>query len=251
MLALLQDSEEQVTHIAVAFDNPVRSFRNDLFDDYKSEEGVPEELLEQFDLAEEATAALGITVWRMDEFEADDALATAAARFGPEVDQVRIMTPDKDLGQCLSGRHVVQIDRMRKTLTDEAGLLERRGIAPGSLADWLALVGDTADGIPGIPGFGAKSAAAVLARYHRIEDIPDAAEDWDLKVRGAQRLASNLAARREDALLYKRLATLREDVPLAESLADLEWQGTPRDLFLRWCEEYAAPQFAQRPLRWT
>ena len=250
LLALLQDESERVTHLAVAFDNPIRSFRNDLFDDYKSGEGLEETLLEQFDPAEEATAALGITVWRMDEFEADDALAAGAARYAPGVEQVRIMTPDKDLGQSLRGTHIVQVDRMRAKVTDEAALLERRGVAPASIPDWLALVGDSADGIPGIPGFGAKSAAAVLARYERIEAIPDSAEDWDVKLRGAARLAGNLAERRDDALLYKRLATLREDVPLAESLEDLEWLGAPKQRFEQWSEANRAQALAGRIKRW-
>lgn len=250
LISLLQDRDEQVTHIAVAFDNPVSSFRNDLFDGYKSEAGVPAELLEQFDAAEEATAAIGITVWRMVEFEADDALASGAARYGPLALQVRIMTPDKDLGQCLVGTRVVQVDRMRRVVTDEAGLLDRRGVTPGSLADWLALVGDSADGIPGIPGFGAKSAASVLSRYARIEDIPDSAAEWDVEVRGAARLAGNLAARRDDALLYKRLAILREDVPLEESLDDLEWRGAPKERFLKWCDANAAGRLAGRIERW-
>jgi 5'-3' exonuclease len=251
LISLLQDRAEAVTHLAVAFDNPVHSFRNEMFDGYKGEDGVPEELLAQFDAAEEATAALGVVVWRMVEFEADDALATGAARYAPLVDQVRIMTPDKDLGQSLDGQHVVQVDRMRNKLTDEAGLLERRGIAPASLADWLGLVGDSADGIPGIPGFGEKSAAAVLSRYGHIENIPESAEDWDLKVRGAQRLAGNLAERREDALLYKRLATLRKDVPITESLEDLEWRGAPKQRFLAWCEENLANPLAARVDRWS
>jgi 5'-3' exonuclease len=250
LISLLQNRSEQVTHLAVAFDNPVHSFRNELFDGYKSEEGLPEELLEQFDDAEDATAALGITVWRMGEFEADDALATGAARYAPQVEQVRIMTPDKDLGQCLVGSSVVQVDRMRDKVTDEAGLLERRGVKPGSLADWLALVGDAADGIPGIPGFGAKSTAKILGRYERIEDIPDSAGRWDIKVRGAERLARNLADRRDDAMLYKRLAILREDVPLTESLDDLEWRGAPKERFLDWCEANAAAQLAGRIDRW-
>ena len=251
MLSLLQDRDEAVTHIAVAFDNPIRSFRNELFEGYKSGEGVEAELLLQFDPAEEATAALGITVWRMDRYEADDALATAAARFAPDVGQVRIMTPDKDLGQCIRGDQVVQVDRMRGKVTDEAALLERRGISPSSLADWLALVGDSADGIPGIPGFGAKSAATVLAHYGSIEAIPDQASDSSVTLRGAERLARNLREQRDDALLYKRLATLVEDVPLNESFEDLEWRGAPRNRFVAWCEANAVPQFANRPQRWS
>lgn len=246
LLFLLESEEEAVTHLAVAFDNPIRSFRNDLFAGYKTEAGVPEELLAQFDLAESATAALGITVWSMQRFEADDALATGAACFRERVEQVRILTPDKDLGQCLRGTHVVQVDRMRRRLIDEAELRKRRGIAPASIPDWLALVGDAADGIPGIPGFGEKSASALLAHYGTIEAIPDLAHRWQVEVRGAKRLAGNLAERRDDALLYKRLATLVEDVPLEESLDDLEWRGAPRAAFLEWCDLVAVPRLRDR-----
>ena len=189
---------------------------------------MPEELAAQFDAAERATAALGVTVWSMDRYEADDALASGAARFRDEVEQVRLMTPDKDLGQSIRGTRVVQIDRMRKKLTDEQKLRELRGVGPASIPDWLGLMGDSADGIPGIPGFGAKSAAAVLAHYERIENIPKDAADWKVAVRGAQRLAANLAERREEALLYKRLATLAEDAPISRRLAELEWKGVPR-----------------------
>lgn len=251
LLALLEDPAEAVTHIAVAFDNPIRSFRNDLFDAYKTEAGVPADLLEQFDGAETATTALGVTAWSMDEWEADDALATGAARFWEAVDQVRIMTPDKDLGQSVRGQRVVQVDRMRDKLVDEPRLRELRGgIGPRSIPDWLGLVGDTADGIPGIPGFGAKSASAVLARYERIEDIPDDPELWEVPVRGAKRLAANLAERRDDALLYKKLATLVEDVPLKESLEDLEWTGVPKAKFQKWCDANGAGRLRDRPRRW-
>ena len=225
LLTLLDDVDEAVTHVAVAFDNPIRSFRNRLFDGYKTEEGVPADLLAQFTPAEDATAALGVVCWSMDEWEADDALATAAHRFRDEVDQVRILTPDKDLGQCLEGTRVVQVDRVRRKFIDEAALRERRGVAPASIPDLLALVGDSADGIPGIPGFGEKTAAAVLARFEHIEAIPDDPRTWPESIRGAARLAATLAGRRADAMLYRELATLRRDVPLAESLADLRWSG--------------------------
>jgi 5'-3' exonuclease len=251
LLALLQEPSEVVTHIAVAFDNPIRSFRNDMFAGYKTEEGLPPELLAQFDLAEEATAALGITVWSMDRYEADDALAAGAAQYAPGVDQVRIMTPDKDLGQAVRGRHVVQVDRMRSRVFDESVIRAMRGVAPTSIPDWLGLVGDTADGIPGIPGFGAKSAAAVLARYETIEAIPTYAHEWDVEVRGARRLATNLAERREAALLYKKLATLVTDVPLTGSLADLEWRGVPEKRFLSWCDSLGVTTLRDRPHRWA
>jgi 5'-3' exonuclease len=245
MLALLEEASEAVTHLAIAFDNPIASFRNELFDGYKSDEGVPPALRAQFDLVETAARALGIVVWSMDRFEADDALATAATRFaGPDV-EVRILTPDKDLGQVLSEGRVVQIDRIRRKVIDEAAMRTRRGVAPASIPDWLGLVGDTSDGIPGIPGFGEKSAAALLARYGTIEAIPDEAGRWDVKVPGAPRLAATLAERREDALLYKRLATLVRDVPLVESLSDLEYKGAPRASYAALCE-----QLELKP-RWT
>jgi 5'-3' exonuclease len=251
LLQLLEDREEAVSHIAVAFDNPVESFRNDLFDGYKTGEGMPEELAAQFDAAERATAALGATVWSMDRYEADDALASGAARFRDEVEQVRLMTPDKDLGQSIRGTRVVQIDRMRKKLTDEQKLRDLRGVGPASIPDWLGLMGDPADGIPGIPGFGAKSAAAVLAHYERIENIPGDAADWEVAVRGAQRLAANLAERREEALLYKRLATLAEDAPISRRLAELEWKGVPRGAFEDFCAEMNADRLRTRPRRWA
>jgi 5'-3' exonuclease len=251
LLQILDDPAEAVSHIAVAFDNPVESFRNDLFAGYKTGEGMPEELAAQFDGAERAAAALGVTVWSMDRYEADDALASGAARFRDEVEQVRLMTPDKDLGQSIRGTRVVQIDRMRKKLTDEARLRELRGIGPASIPDWLALIGDAADGIPGIPGFGAKTASAILAHYARIEDIPDAAEQWEVAVRGAKRLAANLAERREDALLYKRLATLAEDAPISRSLAELEWKGVPRGAFEDFCAEVGSERLLTRPRRWA
>jgi 5'-3' exonuclease len=225
MAALLRDPEEAVTHIAIAFDHPIRSFRNDLYDGYKTDEGVDPDLLAQFDAAEEATQALGMVVWPMDRYECDDALATGAARFRDRVDQVRILSPDKDLGQCIVGHRVVVVDRMRKKVLDEPGLRERRGIAPESIPDFLALVGDAADGIPGIPGFGEKSAALLLDRFVHIEAIPADAAQWNVPIRSADRLAATLRDRWTDALLYRKLATLATDVPLAESLEDLEYRG--------------------------
>jgi 5'-3' exonuclease len=239
LIALLHDPDEAVTHIGVAFDNPIRSFRNRLFDGYKTEEGVEAELLAQFDLAEETTRALGIVTWRMDEWEADDALATAAVRFSGDFDQVRILTPDKDLGQVLAGEHIVQVDRVRHKLIDEAKLMETRGVAPGSVADWLALVGDTADGIPGVPGFGEKTAAALLRAYGHLEEIPLAGE-WSVPVRGLPRLQESLRERMTDARLYKKLATLVTDVPLPESLDDLAFGGVPRAAFAAWCAKVGA-----------
>jgi 5'-3' exonuclease len=255
LLALLHDADEAPTHVAVAFDNPIRSFRNDLFAGYKSDEGVPPELRAQFDAAEEAVRALGVVAWSMREWEADDALATAAARWAAEVEQVRILTPDKDLGQCLSGTRVVQVDRMRRKVVDEAALRARRGIAPASVPDFLALVGDDADGIPGVPGFGEKTAASLLARFPHLEDIPADTTLWPADVRGRPALARELESRRADALLYRRLATLVRDVPLAESLGDLAWRGVPRGPFAAWCGAVGADGFVAtldaRGARWA
>lgn len=250
MLALLADPDESVTHLAIAFDNPIASFRNELFDGYKSDEGVPPSLRSQFDLAERAMRALGIVVWSMDRWEADDALATAAARFSPLVEQVRILTPDKDLGQCVRGVEIVQVDRMRRKIIDEAAVRAVRGVSPASIADLLALVGDAADGIPGIAGFGAKSAAAVLARFGTIEQIPDDVAAWDVKVAGAPRLAATLAASRDAAMLYRKLATLVTDVPLEEDLEALRFLGVPRLSFEELCAELGSRDLLTRPTRW-
>ena len=251
LLALLHDEVEAVSHIGVAFDNPIRSFRNDLFDGYKSDEGLPEEIRVQMSPAEEAVRALGVTVWSMNQWEADDALATAAARFGGDFAQVRILTPDKDLGQCLDGTRVVQVDRLRTREIDEAALRTQRGIAPRSIPDLLALVGDTADGIPGLPGIGDKTAGLLLGRYGRLESIPAAASDWDVKVRGAEVIAATLRDQREAALLYRRLATLVEDVPLPQtSPDDLAFRGVPRQAFERWCDELGVTTLKRRPTRW-
>jgi len=228
MLALLR--EPGASHVAVAFDHVIESFRNQLFDGYKTGEGIDPDLWGQFELAERVCAALGIVVWPMIEFEADDALATAAFRFAqdPEVEQVLIASPDKDLAQCVVGTRVVCLDRMRKKLLDEPGVNAKFGVTPAQIPDYLALVGDTADGIPGVPRWGAKSAAAVLSEYGTIDAIPDSAVSWRVPVRGAAALAESLAGRRADALLYKRLATLRVDVPLTENLADLRYRGARR-----------------------
>ncbi len=255
LLALLHDEQEAVTHIAVAFDNPIRSFRNDLFPGYKTEEGVPPELLAQFDAAEEATRAVGVPVWSMREFEADDALATGAARFSEVSDQVRIVTPDKDLAQCLSGRRVVMVDRMRRRELDEAALLARRSIRPESVPDWLALVGDGADGIPGIAGFGAKTTSRLLAVHLHFEHIPADPGRWPSTIRHAGLLSSALESERAAAGLYRRLATLVRDVPLHDSLDDLRWRGIPRRRFEAWCGELDArallPTLEARRARWA
>ena len=251
LLALLSDSQEKVTHLAVAFDNPIRSFRNDLFAGYKTEEGVPAELLEQFGPAEEATAACGIAVWSMRDFEADDALATGAARFSDAVEQVRILTPDKDLGQSVRGTHVVQVDRMRGKELDEQAVTALRGVPPALIPDWLALVGDDADGIPGLPGFGEKGAAAVLRAFGPLEAVPTDVKRWPRELRGRDRLAAVWAEQRNEAFLYRTLATLRLDAPVSGTLAELEHRGVPRERFLAWCDAVGARTLKERAPRWA
>lgn len=249
--SLLRDPE--VTHVACAFDHVIESFRNRLFPGYKTGEGLPEELTSQFGLVERAAHALGVVVWPMIEFEADDALATAAARFAEDssVDRVVVCSPDKDLAQCVVGERVITLDRARKRVLTEAGVHERYGIGPGSIPDYLALVGDAADGIPGVPRWGEKSASAVLARYARLEAIPARVEDWEgVHVRGAAALAKNLSEHADAARLYKLLATLRLDVPIEERLADLEWRGARRAELSALCEEIGERSLPSRVARW-
>ncbi len=250
MLSLLR--ERDVTHVACAFDTVIESFRNDMFEGYKRGDSIEPELWEQFPLAERGCAALGLVVWGMTEFEADDALATGAARYGsdPGVEQVVICSPDKDLAQCVEGDRIVTLDRVRRTRRDEPAVWERFGVAPASIPDYLALVGDTADGIPGIAGWGAKSTAAVLAHYTHLESIPDDPEKWEVSVRGAKRLAGNLAAAREEAGLYKRLAILRSDVPIAEDLGDLAWRGARRVALEAFCEEIGDERLVESVPLW-
>ena len=224
VLNLLEDG---ATHVAVATDHVIESFRNDLWPGYKSSAGMPEELLAQFGLVEEALEALGITVFAMVELEADDALAAAAARAAADdgVEQVLILTPDKDLAQCVQGDRVVQVDRRSGSVTDEAGVRSKYGVAPESIPDWLALVGDSADGFPGLPGWGKKTASTVLARYAHLEDIPEFGFRWDVDLRGKDRLAATLVEQRELALLFRDLATLRAEAPVLDEVEDLRWTG--------------------------
>ena len=219
--------EEGATHIGIATDHVIESFRNQLWPGYKTGEGIPPELWAQFPLLEEALAAWGLKVWPMVEFEADDALAAAAARAAtdPRVTQVIICTPDKDLAQCVRGTRVVQRDRVRRVTRDETGVVAKFGVPPASIPDYLALVGDSADGFPGLKGWGAKSAATVLARWGRLEAIPDDPADWDVKVARAAALAETLRRDRALALLFRELATLRTDVPVFEDVDELRWQG--------------------------
>jgi 5'-3' exonuclease len=220
-----------VTHMGVATDHVIESFRNDLWPGYKTGEGVEPELLAQFPLLEEALSALGIVVWRMVEFEADDALAAAAkaAANDPRVEQVIICTPDKDLAQCVTGTRVVQLDRRKNITRDELGVVAKFGVEPASIPDYLALVGDSADGFPGLPGWGAKSAAAVLAKFHHLESIPADWREWGVSVASPKALSTTLVANREQALLFRVLATLRTDVPVFDSIDELEWKGPTAD----------------------
>ena len=250
LLALLR--REPVDLIAVAFDHVIESFRNDLYSGYKSSAGVPADLLQQFDEAEEAVRSLGIVVWPMIEFEADDALATAAVRWRdhPDVEQIVICSPDKDLAQVVQGDRVVTRNRMRDSTLDEAGVQAKFGVAPASIPDYLALVGDSADGIPGVPSWGSKSAAAALSFYGTVDEIPRDAVRWQVAVRGRQRLADNLRAADQDVQLYRLLTTLRQDVPLAEDLADLAWTGVVRGPYLEICARLGFPELSTRPHRW-
>lgn len=220
------------THVGVAFDSVVESFRNRLFDGYKTGAGIEPALLSQFPLVEAAVAKLGIVVWPMVEFEADDALATAARQLAddPVVGQVLLCTPDKDLAQCVRGQRVVQFDRRKELVLDEAAVVARYGVPPAAIADLLALVGDDQDGIPGVPKWGSKSAATVLAHYGSLDAIPDQAAAWTCRVRGAETLAAQLAANRTAAALYRTLATLRTDVPIVADRASLRWRGPQPEL---------------------
>lgn len=243
-----------VTHVGVAFDHVIESFRNDLYAGYKTSEGVDPNLLAQFPLAEEAVSALGVVVWPMVEFEADDALGTAAARFkkSKSVEQILICSPDKDLAQLVEGNKIVCWDRRRDIIIDESGVVEKYGVSPESMPDWLALVGDSADGYPGIPGWGAKSASVVLAHYKHMEIIPDDPVKWRVSTISPGRaasLAESLSQRRAEALLYKKLATVREDVPLVEKLNDLKWQGAYKRL-MKFCHDLGDEKIPLRIPRW-
>jgi 5'-3' exonuclease len=248
--------EPGVTHVACATDHVIRSWRNDRWPGYKTEQGMPPELLAQFPLAEDALGAAGLVVWPMVEFEADDALATGADRFAeqPGVERVVILSPDKDMAQCVrqDGR-VVTYDRRRERTVDAAAVRERFGVGPASIPDYLALVGDKADGFPGIPGWGARSSAAVLARYGRLEAIPVDPGAWGVALaRGtALRLSGSLRERWDLALLFRELALLRTDVPLRENLVDLRWRGVPRDAFEACVADLGAPHLLRRVPRWA
>jgi len=244
--SVLSMIEGGATHLAVATDHVIESFRNDLYAGYKTGEGIDPSLLSQFPILEQALHSMGVLVWPMIEFEADDALASAAAKAVQDdrVRQVIICSPDKDLSQCVVGSRVVQLDRRRETLRDEAGVIGKFGIKPSSIPDYLALVGDSADGYPGIPGWGAKTAAVVFSQYPHLEDIPKDWRDWTM-VRRARPLAESLFTAWEDALLFRNLATLRVDVPVFNSIDDLWWRG-PADDFKRTCERLKASELLRR-----
>ncbi|MEO8025384.1 MAG: 5'-3' exonuclease H3TH domain-containing protein [Bryobacteraceae bacterium] len=239
--------ERGATHVGVATDHVVESFRNDLYAGYKTGEGVPETLMAQFPRVEDALAAMGVKVWPMVEFEADDGMASGAAIAAGDdrVERVLLCTPDKDLAQCVVGSRVVQFDRMRNVVRDEAGVVEKFGVKPESIPDYLALVGDSADGFPGLQGWGPKSAASVLAVYEHLEGIPQDWRTWPSTIRGAQRLATVLFAHRDDARLFRTLATLRDDVPVMASVDELEWKGPPAE-FEAYCERLKYPGFFAR-----
>ena len=248
MLGLLADG---ATHVGVATDRVVESFRNDLFDGYKTGEGTPPELFAQFPLLEAALEAAGFTVFAMVTHEADDAMGAAAvlAAADPRVDVVHVCTPDKDLAQVVDdAAGIAQVDRRRETIYDQAGVEEKFGVEPASIPDWLALVGDTADGIPGLPGWGAKSSSTILARYGHLEAIPADADDWDVPVRGAAKLAATLVERQEEAELYRHLATLDLDAPVMDDVDDLRWIG-PADHLDAVCAHIDAPLVADRARR--
>jgi 5'-3' exonuclease len=239
--------EGGATHVGVATDHVIESFPNGLWPGYKTGEGIEPLLYGQFEPLEDALRALGVAVWPMVEFEADDALGAAAvmAASDARVEQVVICTPDKDLAQCVRGDRIVQLDRRTREVRDEAGVRRKFGVSPMSIPDWLALVGDSADGYPGLPGWGARSAATVLARYERLEAIPKLAMEWDITVRGALRLATTLAEQSEHALLFRTLATLRMDAPLGVDVDALRWTG-PRPEFAAWSERLGPPSLFER-----
>ncbi len=251
LCALLKQPE--ASHVAFSFDHVIESFRNEMFAGYKTGAGIEEGLLGQFRLAEEAAEALGIVTWRNIDFEADDAIATMAVRAAADdrVDQVVMRSPDKDLAQVIEGDRVVMYDSIRRKTMNEAGVLEKFGVAPASIPDWLGLVGDRADGIPGIPKWGAKSAGTVLARWGHVSEIPRNPAEWDIKVRGAAGLSANLEAMRGEAQLYVDLATLRYDVPLIETVDQLEWKGGNLSRMTALCARLGDNDLLERVPRWA
>src|SRR6266851_4738921 len=247
VVSILGMLEGGATHLGVATDHVIESFRNALWPSYKTGVGIDPLLFAQFQPLEDALGALGVVVWPMVEFEADDALAAGAALAAADarVEQVVVCTPDKDLAQCVRGDRVVQLDRRTREVRNEQGVQQKFGVLPASIPDWLALVGDNADGYPGLPGWGARSAAAVLARYQHLEHIPKLATEWEVSVRGATRLATTLTGQRELALLLRQLATLRADAPIGADVDALRWSG-PRADFAAWAERLGTPSLHER-----
>ena len=249
LASVLSMIEGGATHLGVATDHVVESFRNELYSGYKTSEGVPAELLSQFPILEAALEAMGVKVWPMVYFEADDALASAAAKAAQDahVRQVLICTPDKDLSQCVRGTRIVQLDRMRNTLRDEAGVVAKFGVQPQSIPDYLAVVGDSADGFPGLPGWGVKAAALTFSRYPHLEDIPKDWLEWHPAIRRARPLATTLFNAWNDALLFRTLATLRLDVPVFDSVEELRWKG-PGPNFEEYCRPIKSRALAKRAI---
>ena len=247
LASVLSMIERGATHLGVATDHVVESFRNDLYSGYKTSEGVAPELLSQFPILEEALEAMGVVVWPMVEFEADDALASAAAKAAKDdrVSQVIICTPDKDLSQCVVGTRVVQLDRRRDIVRDEAGVLAKFGVKPQSIPDYLAVVGDSADGFPGVAGWGEKAAAATLSHYPHLEDIPKDWREWHPSIRRARPLSESLFSAWDDAVLFRTLATLRLDVPVFDKVEDLRWKG-PHPTFDEHCQRMKSPDLLRR-----
>ncbi len=250
LLLLLR--EERPDFMACAFDHVVESFRNDLFDGYKTGDGVPEDLFAQFSLAETAARSLGIAVWPMVEFEADDAMASAVSKWQDDsrLEKIFICSVDKDLMNLVDGSRVVVWDRRRKLTYTEAEVVERFGVPPSSIPDYLALVGDSADGIPGVARWGAKGTATVLSEYGHMENIPESYDAWTITVRSGKTLARNLAANRDNAALYKRLATLRTDAPISDSLDCVRWEGIPKREYLDLCDDLGLGRLRDLPFMW-
>jgi len=247
LTSVLSMIENGTTHLGVATDHVVESFRNDLYRGYKTSEGVDPALLSQFPILEEALDAMGVLVWPMVEFEADDALASAAVKAAKDdrVRQVFICTPDKDLSQCVVGTHIVQLDRRQNQVRDETGVVARFGISPASIPDYLAVVGDSADGFPGVKGWGAKGAALVLSQYPHLEDIPKDWKEWDPSIKKARALSESLFGAWDEALLFRTLATLRSDVPVFNTVDELRWHA-PRPTFDDYCRRLKAPDLLRR-----
>lgn len=247
LASVLSMLERGATHIGVATDHVVESFRNELYPGYKTSEGVPPELLSQFPILEEALQAMGVLVWPMVQFEADDALASAAAKAAQEVrvNQVLICTPDKDLSQCVSGRRVVQFDRRRDIVRDEAGIVAKFGVNPQSIPDYLAVVGDSADGYPGLAGWGVKAASLTFSQYPHLEDVPKDWRQWHPSIRKARPLSETLFQGWSDALLFRTLATLRLDVPVFDSIDELRWKG-PLPRFEEQCGRLKSTELLRR-----